>query len=70
MSDGNNPALLDRVATGIHTLQGMEESSAPRPAQFRPAGHAAWAGQQFDADSPAPASDRGHESALSRASDC
>jgi len=50
VSDGSDQALLDRVATDVHSLEIVEESSAPRPAQFRPTGHTAWVRQQLDAD--------------------
>ena len=37
MADENNPALLDRVATGISSLEGMEKSADARPALLQAA---------------------------------
>jgi hypothetical protein len=50
VSDDTHQTLLDRVATGIHGLEGLQESSPASPAHFQPAGHAAWVRRQFDAD--------------------
>jgi hypothetical protein len=50
MADENDQALLDRVATGISSLEGMEKLADARPAQFRPAWAEAWARQQYDAN--------------------
>ena len=50
MSDENDQALLDRVATGISSLEGMEKSADARPAQFRPAGAEAWVRSQYEAN--------------------
>jgi hypothetical protein len=48
--DDKDQGLLDRVATGISSLEGMEKSADAQPAQFRPAGFEAWVGQRYDAD--------------------
>jgi hypothetical protein len=50
MADDNDQALLDRVATGISSLEGMEKSADARPAQFRPAGAEAWVRSQYVAN--------------------
>jgi hypothetical protein len=50
VADESDQALLDRVATGISSLGGLEKSADARPAQFRPAGAEAWVRQQYDAN--------------------
>ena len=50
MSDGNDQALLDRLTSGIHAMQGLEEAAAARPEQLQTTANAAWVRQQFDAD--------------------
>jgi len=50
MADDSDAALLDRVTSGLHAMEGLEEADPARPQQLQTTTNAAWVRQQFDAN--------------------